>query len=151
MAGVSCHRGVVTIPKPILKERGRFHLVSRDELDGIQEYSEWLEALLNTSCSIFIDDDGEEILLENKELVAQVNGLNIEIYSNEHPPPHFYVKSLDINASFCIQSCSKLKGNISSKDLSKVKYWHKRSKSLLIDIWNSTRPTDCVVGAYNFN
>lgn len=141
----------MSIPKSILKERGRFHLVSPDELDGIQEYAEWLEALLHNSCSIFIDDDGEEILLENKELVARVDGLKIEIYSNEHPPPHFHVKSPNINASFCIESCRKLKGSINSKDLSKVKYWHKRSKFLLVDIWNSTRPANCVVGAYSGN
>ena len=141
----------MSIPKSVLKERGRFHLVSPGELDGFEEYAEWLEALLHNSCSIFIDDDGEEILLENKELVARVNGLKIEIYSNEHPPPHFHVKAPNINASFCIESCNKLKGEISSKDLSKVKYWFKHSKSLLIDIWNSTRPTDCVVGAYNGN
>ena len=80
-----------------------------------------------------------------------MNGLKIEIYPNEHPPPHFHVKSPNINASFSIESCTKLRGNINPKDLSKVKYWYKHSKSLLIDIWNSTRPTNCVVGEYNDN
>ena len=89
--------------KSILKERGRFHLIPPEQLDGIQEHAEWLEALLHNACSIFIEDDGEEILLENKELVARVNGLKIEIYSNEHPPPHFHVKSPNINASFSIE------------------------------------------------
>ena len=137
--------------KSILKERGRFHLIPPSELDGIQDYAEWLEALLHNSCSIFIDDDGEELLLENKELVARVNGLKIEIYSNEHPPPHFHVKSPNINASFTIESCTQLKGKISSKDLSKIKYWFKYSKPLLIETWDSTRPTDCVVGEYDGN
>ena len=139
----------MSIEKTVLKERGRFHLVEPSELVGIEEYAEWLEALLHNPCSIFVDDDGKEILLENKELVARVDGLKIEIYSNEHPPPHFHVKSPNINASFSIEACEKLRGRISPKDLSKVRYWYKYSKPLLITIWDSTRPTDCVVGAYN--
>jgi len=138
----------VSVPKSELKERGRFHLVSPDELEGIEDYAEWLEALLHNPCSIFIGDSGTETLLENKELVARVDGLKIEIYSNEHPPPHFHVRTPNINASFCIESCAKLKGDISRKDLTKIQFWHKHSKSLLIETWNLTRPTDCVVGKY---
>jgi hypothetical protein len=141
----------VSIPKSVLKERGRFHLVLPDELDGIEEYTEWLEALLHNPCSIFVEDDGEEFLLENKGLVDRVNGLKIEIYPDEHAPPHFHVKSPNINASFSIESCTKLKGKISSKDLSKIRYWYKHSKPLLIDVWNSTRPSGCEVGEYNGN
>jgi hypothetical protein len=141
----------VSIPKSLLKERDRFHLVSPDELDGIEEYAEWLEALLHNSCSIFVEDDGEEYLLENKKLVARLNGLKIEIYPDEHVPPHFHVKSPNINASFSIESCSKLEGKISGKDLSKIRYWYKHSKPLLINIWNSTRPSNCEVGEYTGN
>ena len=141
----------MSIPKSVLKERGRFHLVSPDELDGIEEYTEWLEALLHNPCSIFVEGDGEEFLLENKGLVDRVNGLKIEIYPDEHAPPHFHVKSPNINASFSIESCTKLKGKISSKDLSKIRYWYKHSKHLLIDVWNSTRASGCEVGEYNGN
>jgi hypothetical protein len=49
----------VSIPKSVLKERGRFHLVSPDEFDGIEEYAKWLKALFHNTCSIFVDDDGE--------------------------------------------------------------------------------------------
>jgi hypothetical protein len=90
-------------------------------------------------------------LLENKGLVARVNGLKIVIYPDEHAPPHFHVKSPNINASFSIESCTKLKGKISPQDLNKVKYWYKYSKSLLINVWDSTRPTDCEVGEYKGN
>lgn len=74
--------------------------------------------------------------------------LKIEIYPDEHPPPHFHVKSPNIDASFNIESCNLLKGEIEGRDKKKIEYWHKHAKPLLIEIWNSTRPTNCTVGAY---
>ena len=36
-----------------------------------------------------VDLDGRELRLLEEELVARLDGLKIEIFSNEHPPPHF--------------------------------------------------------------
>ena len=94
------------------------------------------------------EENGESFLIEIKQLVARVYGLKIEVYSNEHPPPHFHVKSPNINASFDIESCSLLQGDLDSRDRKKIQFWHKHAKSLLIEAWNSTRPTNCTVGAY---
>jgi hypothetical protein len=80
--------------------------------------------------------------------VAKVNGLKIEIYSNEHPPPHFHVKSPNVNASFDIENCLLLEGNVDTKDKKKIQFWHKQTKPILINVWNSTRPTHCTVGEY---
>jgi len=94
------------------------------------------------------EDDGELNLIEIRKLVGRVDGLKIEIFSNEHPPPHFHVKSPNIDASFSIEDCRKLNGNIERGDLKKIEYWHKHSKVLLIKHWNESRPTNCVVGEY---
>ena len=138
----------MSIPKDIAKKIGHFHSVSPDELEDFHEHVEWLEALLHEPCSIWEEDDGELVLIEIRQLVESVNGLKIEIYSNEHPPPHFHVKSPNINASFCIENCDKINGKISRGDYLKIKYWHQYSKGRLIEVWDSTRPVNCVVGEY---
>lgn len=139
----------MSIPKNIARKVGRFYGVSPSELECVPEYAEWLEAILHEPCSVWRNEDGELILLEIRQLVNRVNGLKIEIYPNEHAPPHFHVKSPNVNASFTIDSCKLLNGTISSKDKDKIEYWHLHSKPLLIEVWNDTRPTNCTVGEYN--
>ena len=73
-------------------------MVNPSELEGLKEYAEWLEAILHRPCSVW-EEDGKEFLIEIRELVARVNGLKIEIHPNEHPPPHFHVKTPKVNAS----------------------------------------------------
>lgn len=137
------------LSKELARKINHFYLIAPEELDGVDEYAEWLEAILHGPCSIREDEDGELVLIEIRQLVARVNGLKIEIYSNEHPPPHFHVKSPNVNASFSIESCEKLEGSINSQDLKKIQFWHQHAKPLLIDVWNSTRPTYCSVGGYD--
>lgn len=136
------------IPKAQARQSHRFHLVNPEELETFEEWAEWLEALLHNPCSIF-ERDNELILLEIKQLVERINGLKIEVYSDEHPPPHFHVKAPEIDASFSIEDCSLLKGKISSVAEQKVRYWHHYSKPKLIDAWNSSRPSNCTVGPYS--
>ncbi len=136
------------IPKDLARQIHRFHQVNPEELETFEEWAEWLEALLHNPCSI-LERDGELILLEIKQLVARINGLKIEVYADEHPPPHFHVKAPDINVSFSIEDCSLLKGKISAGAEQKVRYWHRHSKATLIEAWNSTRPSNCTVGLYS--
>ena len=136
------------LTKELARKHGLFHLIEPEELDGLDEYTEWLEAIFHGPCSIWEEDDGELVLIEIRQLVDRINGLKIEIYSNEHPPPHFHVKSPNVNASFSIESCEKLEGCINSQDLKKVKYWYQQARPLLIDVWNRTRSTNCTVGKY---
>ena len=135
------------MPKEQAKAARRFHLVNPAELETLEEWALWLESLLHDPCSIF-ERNGELLLLESKQLVDRLNGLKFEVYPNEHPPPHFHVKSPEVDASFAIEDCRQLTGTISAQAAQKVKYWHSFSKHKLIEAWNSTRPTNCVVGPY---
>lgn len=135
------------MPKDELRNTPYFHLVDPRKLESLEDFTAWLEAVLHNPCSVW-DEDGEPFLIELKQLVARVNGLKIEIYSNEHPPPHFHVKSPNINASFDIENCSLLEGAIENKNMKKIKFWHSHAKPILIEAWNSTRPGDCTVGEY---
>src|SRR4051794_28885885 len=43
-------------------------------------------------------------------MVAQVKGLSIKIWADEHPPPHFHVDYQGQSASFSILTCERLRG-----------------------------------------
>jgi len=130
-----------------LKKTPWFHNVDPEKLETFDDHAAWLEAILHNPCNVW-EEDGEMFLIEIRQLIARVNGLKIEVYSNEHPPPHFHVKSPNVNASFDIENCSLLEGNIEGRDKKKIQFWHKYAKPLLIEAWDSTRPTNCSVGLY---
>jgi hypothetical protein len=113
--------------------------------------TEHLHSLLSSSAYIneTIDPDGP-VLIESKELVKRINGMKIEIYSNEHPPPHFHVVTTNHRVSFSLDNCLLLDGSLPSKQVKKIEYWFHQlnAKKALVDIWNKTRPDGCVVGEY---
>ncbi|HEX3235224.1 MAG TPA: hypothetical protein VHR41_13570 [Gemmatimonadales bacterium] len=55
----------------------------------LNELAAVLEQLLSADLAVW--EDGS--LYNIKKLVAQVDGLRIEIYADEHPPPHFHGKA----------------------------------------------------------
>jgi len=136
-------------PKRGVKEHLRgtdwFALVDPAELENLDEFADWLASLLNDRWAVYETDHGYEIG-ENLQLVARIDGLKNEVYPREHPPPHFHVKSANIDASFAIDDCRRLEGDIRDRDLVKVMHFHNYAKSKLVDAWNSTRPTQCCVG-----
>ena len=103
-----------------------------------------LERFMN-ECDV-IDPNGEPTLIFKRARVSSVGRLTIEIYANEHAPPHFHVRSQDINATFAITDCRHLDGKISGKDQRLIKLWHSGAKVKLIEMWNRTRPANCPVG-----
>lgn len=92
-----------------------------------------------------IDDDGRRLLLEL--IVKKVDGLTIYIQSDEHPPPHFHVKYQGEDASFSILNGARLSGVVGLERYERnIRAWWSKNKSLLIEKWNISRPTDCTVG-----
>ncbi len=69
--------------------------------------------------------------------------MKIEIYSNDHNPPHFHVKSKDgsINAVFRLDNCELIKGTIQSKDRKRIEafYDDEKVKVLLKNTWNKSK------------
>lgn len=78
-----------------------------------------------------------------KELVEQVRNMKIEIYSNDHNPPHFHVKSKDrsIDAVFRLDNCEMIEGVIGSKDKKRIEafYNDERTKDLMKKMWNKSK------------
>lgn len=110
--------------------------------NGLDELAETLYGLLNGNLAVW--EDGS--LYSIRQLVDIQKGLKMEIYPNEHPPPHFHVKGGGISVSFSIKDCELLEGKLDGRHTALVKWWHERTKDKLIEIWNNTRPTNCPVG-----
>jgi hypothetical protein len=109
---------------------------------GLYELAAVLEQLLSAELAVW--EDGS--LYSIKKLVAQVRGLRIEVYADEHSPPHFHVKAPGIDATFDILKCQLLRGSVAGRERRLVEWWHARSRPLLIRIWNETHPSNCPVG-----
>ena len=93
-----------------------------------------------------IDEIGTRYITE--EVFDRLNGLKIDVFSNEHPPPHFRVSFQGESNNFTIKDCSPLNGNGLSLYFNNIKKWHKNNKNKLIAFWNKKRPSDCPVGQY---
>lgn len=121
------------------------------DISDIEVLAEHLYSLLASATYIgeFPNSNGP-VLVEGKALVERIDGLKIEIYSNEHPPPHFHVKIGGKSASFRLDNGEVLNGDIDDKHKKKVLYWYEKGNGrvALIRVWNETRPQNCVVGEY---
>lgn len=93
-----------------------------------------------------IDDNGIRSI--NEEEFGRLNGLKIEVFSNEHPPPHFRVCYAGECNNFTIKDCTPINGNGLSTYFRNIKKWHKANKNKLIEFWDKKRPSDCPVGKY---
>lgn len=93
-----------------------------------------------------LNDKGMRRLEE--KLVDKIDGLKVEIFSNEHPPPHFKVTYQGESNNFSIKDSEPLNGNGLKKWFRNIKKWHLENKDILINFWNVNRPTDCPVGKY---
>ena len=108
----------------------------------LEESAACLEILFNEGYAVW--SDGR--LYSIRHEVDRVKNLKIHVYSNEHPPPHFHVIAENLNASFTIEDCSHIEGEIAPSRIRLIKHWHKESRTLLVKKWNETRPTNCTVG-----
>lgn len=80
-----------------------------------------------------------------------VLGVKVEVFSNEHPPPHFRVEYQGSTANYRIADCRRINGSGEVLKYEKnIKRWHKKDggREKLIDAWNDRRPNDCTVGKF---
>lgn len=110
--------------------------------DSLENSIEILELMLSANIAVWTDGTIYNI----KQLIAKVNGLKIEIYSKEHSPPHFHITGNNVDAVFSLADGTFLDGKIAGRDRDLIEFWYKRSRSLLVETWNSSRPTNCPVG-----
>ena len=92
-----------------------------------------------------LNESGQRWL--NERELDRVGGLRIQMFSNEHPPPHFRVFYQGETANYRISDCVQLNGGL-EKFYRNIKEWHAQNQRFLIDSWNNSRPTNCPVGRY---
>ena len=112
---------------------------------------EILEKILTHLLQVYMNYDDEvieELLIEpnlaRKERVGKIEGLDVHIYTNDHNPPHFHVKTKDktIDAKFSIETGEYLSGEIDSKNLKRIKafYLSPKTKLVLQKVWDKRLP-----------
>ncbi|MBC6402944.1 MAG: DUF4160 domain-containing protein [Hyphomonadaceae bacterium] len=76
----------------------------------------------------------------------------MQIFSREHPSPHFRVLYQGSTANYRISDCNRiilLKGKRELRKYEKnIKLWCQQNNRQLIEVWNRLRPSDCPVGNY---
>ena len=85
-------------------------------------------------------------LYYTRALVAAGEGLRVEVRITEHAPPHFHVTADKVDASFAIDDCALLHGELPPGALQMIARWHRGARPLLVRRWNATRPADSAEG-----
>ena len=80
-------------------------------------------------------------------LIDRFNGLKVEVFAREHPPPHFRVVCGGESANYTIKDCRQLNGGLRNVYRT-IRKWHEAHRGDLIAAWNQYRPSDCPVGEY---
>ena len=76
-------------------------------------------------------EDGSVLRVAMEHKVGASGSLIFEIFSNEHPPPHFRVSYQGETANFTIKDCKKISGKLNFYEKN-IRYWHKDNKEQLI-------------------
>lgn len=100
----------------------------------LRELDAWLNKFFTSSS---FTDNGE--LFFTKQQLGKVKQMKIEMYSNDHNPPHFHVKSNcgTVDAVFALNDCTLIEGKISGKDKKIIEAYYTQLKPKLLDYWEN--------------
>ncbi len=72
--------------------------------------------------------------------LAIIDGINILMWPNDHPPPHFHVRFAGRTGKFDIATGRMIKGTLSRKTVKKVESWTIANQAMLSQAWSNSRP-----------
>jgi hypothetical protein len=90
-----------------------------------------------------LNRQGQRLLEEAS--IGRFGGFKVDIFADEHPPPHFRVSYQGENASYRITDGAKIVGGLDRYQRN-IAEWYQMNRTLLINAWNERRPSDCPVG-----
>ena len=67
--------------------------------------------------------------------VAAFDGIKIEMYFDEHPPPHFHARCAEYIAQIGIKEVNVIKGYLPAGKLKQVREWAEQRQTLLAERW----------------
>lgn len=133
----------------IAEQVDRLLTLARNLEEEVARLRQQISVLANSASNVPDDDSYLQL-----EVVAgsprELKGLKVEVFANEHPPPHFRVKLQASTANFRISDCERLNGSGEVlRHERTIRSWWKDHKTDLIEAWDKMRPSDCPVGTYS--
>lgn len=71
--------------------------------------------------------------------VARIDGVKIQLFAKEHPPPHFHAVQAEYRVQIEIESLRVLNGKMPQAILSKVVSWARPRRQALRDAWDAVQ------------
>jgi hypothetical protein len=72
-------------------------------------------------------------------VVATVDGVRIEVYFDDHPPPHFHARYAGEIAAIAIKSGQVVAGRLLPPILRKIRAWARPRQDALLTAWYKCR------------
>jgi len=72
--------------------------------------------------------------------VKTIDNIKIDIYSRDHPPPHFHAKFAEFEELIEIETLETYVGKIPKVQRKKVTDWAADNKKFLFEIFNKLNP-----------
>lgn len=69
-----------------------------------------------------------------------IDGIKVNIYSNEHPPPHFHAIYGEHEAMIKIVDLETERGMLPNKQYKKIKKWASKHQNALNEIFKQLNP-----------
>ncbi|WOJ90575.1 DUF4160 domain-containing protein [Methylocapsa polymorpha] len=67
--------------------------------------------------------------------VATIDGVKIQFYFDEHPPPHFHAVFAEFTAQIQIDPSQVLRGSLPQAKLAAVLDWTRKNRDALTSAW----------------
>ena len=68
-----------------------------------------------------------------------IEGVKIELYYNDHAPPHFHAIFAEYELLIEIKTLIKIKGELPRHKEKKVIAWASQNREVLLELWDSLR------------
>jgi hypothetical protein len=72
--------------------------------------------------------------------IKTIDNIRIDIYSRDHPPPHFHVKFAEYEELIVIETLETYAGRMPKVQRIKVTEWAADNKTFLLEIFNKLNP-----------
>ena len=72
--------------------------------------------------------------------IDRFNGIKINVYSIEHPPPHVHAIYNEFEALFDIEYSRKIAGDLPVNQIRQVLVWLKNNSKLALKVFNRLNP-----------
>jgi PHD/YefM family antitoxin component YafN of YafNO toxin-antitoxin module len=68
--------------------------------------------------------------------LVQLGNVKIQVFSNDHNPPHFHVVSAEFEALVSMDTLEVIRGRVSRRVLETARQWARENMEVLRDEWH---------------